>query len=272
MIQLLGKIRWIRNGSAKRIARVVMPFLYHPRGDGLGLEPVGDGEGAWVVPTSLVRPDWVCYCVGVGDNATLDVALATRFGCRVFSFDPTPRAIQYMSRLDYPRDRLTFLPYGVWNEDANLRFYAPANRAYVNHSVVDLHGTGEHFTAVCKRLSTIMAELGHSHVDLLKLDIEGSWREVLSDMLDQGLNVSVLCVEFDSPTSIGRMRSMIRRLADRGYLLVYFERENFVFVQRRSAEPRNTTSVKSPELEDLNSVASTSPVLSAGRPAGGLGG
>jgi len=77
------------------------------------------------------------------------------------------------------RTRLSFLPIGVWDEDTELRFFAPVNPAETSHSVFDLQGTGNYFLAECRKLSSIMHELGHDHIDLLKLDIEGAWRNVI---------------------------------------------------------------------------------------------
>ena len=56
-------------------------------GDGAELRFLGEGDGAW--PERAV-----CCCVGVGVNATFDLALAER-GHEVHSFDPTPRALDY---------------------------------------------------------------------------------------------------------------------------------------------------------------------------------
>ena len=232
-----GVVRRVRNGLNKRLARQVLPLFLRPVDSDLGLEPLGDGDGAWVVPTRIIQPDWVCYCIGVGENASFDVALTQRFGCQVFSFDPTPRSIEYMRTLPYDRQRLRFMPVGVWNDDVDLRFYAPANRRHANWSVVDLHGTGDYFTATCKRLRTIMREQGHSRIDLLKMDIEGSWYEVLKELLRENIRVSVLCVEFDSPTSLSKLRWAVRELSAIGMCLVHFERENFVFVDRAMISP-----------------------------------
>lgn len=206
-------------------------MMVHPQPGKLKLEPIGDGDGAWVVPVSLINPDWICYCVGVGVNATFDFGLAKRFGCKVYSFDPTPRSIKYMAE-HADRDRVTFLPVGVWKTDEVLKFYAPANRNHANWSTADLHGTAEFFTANCKRLSTLMRELKHDHIDLLKLDIEGSWEPVLYNMIAEKISVGVLCVEFDSPTSISKALQMVKALRAQGMEVVYMERENFVFISR----------------------------------------
>jgi hypothetical protein len=66
-------------------------------------------------------------------------------------------------------------PIGLWNEDAVVTFYAPINPAQDSYSFVRLRGTSEAgaVEAQVRRLTTVMKELGHTHVDLPKIDIEG---------------------------------------------------------------------------------------------------
>jgi FkbM family methyltransferase len=232
MPSALGLIRRTCNGLAKRLARLLLLHLVQFRRGNLQLQGLGEGEGTWTVPVNLIQPGWICYCVGVGLDATFDSALAMR-GARVFTFDPTPRSIEFMKTLDYDHKRISFYPIGIWNEHKQLKFYAPMNRRSANYSVRDIHGTSEYFVADCRRLINVMTELGHSRIDLLKLDIEGAWYEVLQDIIKEDIQISVLCVEFDSPTSYFKARRMIRELRAIGLEVVHQQRDNFLFVQRR---------------------------------------
>lgn len=184
------------------------------------------------MPINLLNDRSICYCVGVGIDASFDFALANRFRCRVFSFDPTPKAIDYMEHQQYDHTQLRFLPIGIWDEDTNLRFFAPANLKQTSHSVFDLHGTGKYFVAECRKLSSIMRELGHKHIDLLKLDIEGGWRRVTRSIIHEHISISILCAEFDSPTSLYRVLQVIRMLKSHGFVLVHREKDNYLFVQK----------------------------------------
>ncbi|MBN1507015.1 MAG: FkbM family methyltransferase [Sedimentisphaerales bacterium] len=173
----------------------------------------------------------VCYCVGVGIDASFDFALVDRFHCFVFSFDPTPASITYMERAEYDRTKLHFLPVGLWDQDTELRLYLPTNDETLL-SVYDLKGTGKYFVCKCQKLSTIMRDLGHTHIDLLKLDIEGAWHRVIRNMVMEGISISMLCVELDSPTSLVSVFRVMRMLRRLGLELVHFERDNYLFVQR----------------------------------------
>ncbi len=236
---ILGKLRrggailWgVRRKCDKMIVHAFLPLLVKPQCDDLELKRFGTDYGGWTVPVNLLGERSICYCIGIGIDASFDFALIEQFGGNVFSFDPTPKAIAYMERAQYDHTRLRFLPIGVWNEDTQLRFYSPANPEETSHSVFDLHGTGKHFTAECRKLSTIMQDLGHEHIDLLKLDIEGAWRKVIQNIVDEQISISILCVELDSPVTLARVLRIIRMLGSIGFDLVHFEKVNYLFVKK----------------------------------------
>jgi FkbM family methyltransferase len=201
-----------------------------------GLRRLG-GACGWVVPERLLAPDAVCYCVGAGEDISFDIALAREFDCGVHTFDPTPRAIAYVESLrsGLP-SRLVFHPWGLWEQDRRIRFYAPRDPAHVSHSAVNLQRTDRFFEADCKRLRTIMRDLGHRHLDLLKLDIEGAEYRVLESMLADGIVPRVLAVEFDEvhdpidDRASLRIRMMVKRLLNAGYRVVSVEGPNYTFV------------------------------------------
>src|SRR3546814_6680237 len=96
-----------------------------------------------------------------------------------------------------------FMPVGLWSEDATFRFYAPRDPTHVSHSIVNLQETESYFEARCRSIASLMAELGHDRLDLLKVDVEGAEHEVIRSMLASGIRPTVLCMELDQP-EIGR--------------------------------------------------------------------
>lgn len=214
------------------------------------LEKLGSRHGGWVVPADMIEPEWICYCGGVGEDVTFDLTLIERFGCDVYAFDPTPRAIRHVSMAAAGNHRFHFFPYGLWSADTELKFYASRNPELVNHSVVNLQRTSTYFVAPCKRVSTVMKDLGHRRIDLLKIDIEGAEYEVLNSLMDDGLqSIRVLCVEFDQPMPIAGVYRMAKRVIRWGYSLVCIDAWNFTFIRRESAHvarPAGTTSHRAP--------------------------
>ena len=77
-------------------------------------------------------------------------------------------------------DIFHFHPVGLWSYDGPLAFYAPQNRAHASYSALNLQQTEESIYCDVKRLSSLMSRLGHTRLDLLKMDIEGGEDEFLS--------------------------------------------------------------------------------------------
>jgi FkbM family methyltransferase len=192
---------------------------------------LGSQYGGWIVPASVLQPDSICYCAGVGEDISFDLALMKRFGCDVHAFDPTPRAIEFVRRTAADVPGFHFHPVGLWERDESLRFYAPSNPDHVSHSVMNLQQTDSYFEAPCRSLPSLMKELGHSRVDLLKLDIEGAEHEVIESMLEDGIRPAVLCVEFDQPVNVRALRTTLGTLDGAGYTLAGADGWNYTFVR-----------------------------------------
>jgi FkbM family methyltransferase len=192
---------------------------------------------AWVVPVSLLSPGAVCYCAGAGEDISFDVALAGEFQCEVHTFDPTPRAIEYCRSLaPHLPGNFHFHPWGLWSRDEAKRFYAPRDSRHVSHSIANLQGTTDYFEASCKCLRSILTDLGHSKLTLLKLDIEGAEYEVLRSLLADEIRPVTIAVEFDEiHTPMGnraaaRIRTAANQLIEAGYVLVAQDGANYTFV------------------------------------------
>jgi FkbM family methyltransferase len=208
------------------------------------LTRLGTEEGGWVVPLDQLSEKSVCYCVGAGEDISFDSGLVDRLGCQVHVFDPTPRAIAHVhKRLQSSdaagwRDRLLFHAIGVYNENRDLRFYAPRNPSDVSHSIENLQRTEDYFVAECRTLRTIMDELGHDAIDLLKLDIEGAEHRVLRQMVSDGIRPRLLCVEFDTalhqPHESEQAAQELQNLVHFGYDILHASRWNVTLMARTS--------------------------------------
>jgi FkbM family methyltransferase len=200
------------------------------RGD-VDLIRLGSELCGWWIPAAAVRPDAVAYCGGAGKDITFDLELLAR-GCRVTTFDPTPRAIAYVRGLGIDAPEFRFVPVGWWDEETELRFYTPRTADSPNFSVVNLQKTADYVTGRVKRIVDLMAELGDTTVDILKLDVEGAEYRVLHNILEVGPAPAVLCVEFDQPVPPSRTVNAVRQLVTAGYELVHIEFFNYTFVRR----------------------------------------
>lgn len=190
------------------------------------MEKIGSYANGWFVPLDMPK-NALCYCVGVGRDASFDFELVDR-GANVFSFDPTPPAVEYM-RQKNTQGKVNFRPWGLLDEDSSMRLFFPLAGDHGSYFIEDLHRTGQYYEVPCYRLKTIMEKLSHDSLYILKIDIEGSWYRALKDVIMSEIFAEFLQVEFDSPAPVWRVAHIVRLLAQSGYKLVLREGDNAVF-------------------------------------------
>ena len=202
------------------------------------LKEIGSDYGGWVVPTSLLNSDSISYCVGCGEDISFDLGVIEFFGCHVYGFDPTPRAIVFVRDVAGKNPKYHFYDIGLWDKEDTLKFFVPKNPDHVSHSLLNLQKTDEYISVNVKRLSHLMSELGHQRIDLLKIDIEGAEYKVIESIIEDDVDVKVLCVEYDEcfnpldSNYIKRIRWSVRSLIENGYLLVCSQNNgNYTFVK-----------------------------------------
>ena len=190
------------------------------------LEKIGTEYGGWITPTDLIDKQSICYCVGVGEDITFDLGLISRFGCQVYAFDPMPRAKAHVQQHGDPVEAFHYFDIGLWDKDEVARLYAHSNPESTSYSITNLHKTDDYIEAQCKRLSTIMKELGHTKIDVLKIDIEGAEYKVIESIIEDRLDVGMIFVEYDELHSkkydgyAGRIKESVELIQNCGYTLV----------------------------------------------------
>lgn len=179
---------------------------------------LGTDYGGYEILPELVSDDAVVYSVGIGEDISFDLGMIERFGCAVHGFDPTPRSLAWLEKQALPA-RFHVHPFGLAEFDGVARFAPPANPSFVSHSVLPGHD-GARIELPVKRIGTVLKELGHDRLDVLKLDIEGAEYAVLDDVLTTGVLPRQLLVEFHHGTggvALETTEASLDRLRDAGY-------------------------------------------------------
>ncbi len=237
MWNLLDRIRWkwiefsLQSFNADRVTGLKIQNTAN-------LERIGSSYGGWLVPTHLLGEHSICYCAGVGEDITFDLGLIARFNCEVYAFDPTPRAKLHVQRHAQKEKRFHFIDLGLWDRDEAAKFYAPTNPDHVSHSILNLQKTNTFFTSECNRLSTIMQTNGHSQLALLKLDIEGAEYRVIDSVIEDKLDIDIICVEYDEAYNsldknyLRRIKQSVLGLCKHNYTVVAVDQRcNYTFVK-----------------------------------------
>jgi len=156
-----------------------------------------DGYGSWTICPKLIDSKSIIYSVGIGDDISFEISLIRSFGLPVvFGFDPTPTSISWLSRQSVP-DEFKLFPYAISDYDGTARLFPHDNPDFVAHSLITREATAAQAVEVQVRtLPTLMAELGHRHIDLLKMDIEGAEYPVIDNLVSQHVEIHQLLVEF----------------------------------------------------------------------------
>lgn len=203
-----------------------------PRDD---LTRLGSSYGGYVIPAGLPRADWICYSAGLGEDVSFETQLIQRYACRVQAFDPTPRSVEYANQVAATEPRLKVYPLGLWSEDCQQRFYAPRDADHVSHSISNLQQTSTYFVAECRRVTSVMRELGDERLDLLKMDIEGAEHAVLETLAEDGIEPKLLLVDVHATPSIAQSIATVRSLCARGYVVVHLFRSDVTLVHESVA-------------------------------------
>jgi FkbM family methyltransferase len=186
------------------------------------------GYGSWTICPEGITPKSIVYSVGVGDDISFEISLIRSFSLpTLFAFDPTPTAISWLSGQHVP-DEFRLFQYAIAERDGTAKFFPHDNPDFVAHSLIPRKATASQAVEVPLRtLPTVMLELGHDHIDLLKMDIEGAEYAVIENLLLEKVDIRQLLVEFhhhDRYTegmSAGRTREAVHRLNQAGFKIFH---------------------------------------------------
>lgn len=210
------------------------------------LETLGTGSGAWTIDPAGLNADSVVYSFGIGRDISFDLDLIERFGLTVHAFDPTPEALSWVRRRALPA-RLHVYEYGLGGADGEMEFtrsrrsgsahYSPLRR-YRSEAVRD-----ETMRAPVRRLGSVMKTLGHDHVDLLKMDIEGGEYDVIEDLARAPCAIGQIALEFHhayQTIPLARTVEAVGRLRALGFLLIHISPRTYemTLLHRTFAERR----------------------------------
>lgn len=237
--------RWNDEGVMLKKLRRTIGNIIHPKAvvgkvdHACPMERHGSDYGGWTINPTGLGKDSIVYSFGIGEDVSFDVAMIRRFGCVVHAFDPTPRSIEWVKA----RQKSGEIPsgfvlheYGLAAHDGTVSFFAPDNPTHVSHTMIEGATKGRQITVPVKRLATILRELGHARVDLLKMDIEGAEYAAVEDILKERVAIPQMLVEYHHRfpnVGAARTQASINLLGAHGYRLFHISEsaEEYSFVK-----------------------------------------
>lgn len=185
---------------------------------------LGNEYGGYGVAPQNLREGAIVYSFGIGEDISFDFDIMEQYNAKVYAFDPTPKSIEWIRKQKLPL-HFKFFPYGLSCRDGIEKFYLPRNTDYVSGSVIPSDRLkNEYIEVEMHRLSTIMEQLQHDRVDIIKMDIEGSEYMVIPDILSCRLNITQICLEVHGrflDNGYRKTRQLIKLLNQHGYYIIY---------------------------------------------------
>ncbi len=186
--------------------------------------------GKWICDPQSLSGSSIVYSFGVGDNITFDTDMAGMFGCDVYMFDPSPSVVanfsSFKSGQSCGKGHISYQPLGL----------GPVSSAEGRQWDLVIEGK----RCDVQSLANIAGSLHHTHVDVLKIDIEGGEFAAVQQMLTSQtlltLQVKQLLVEFhlwDDPSFMDFVR-IVGALKMQGFLL--FRKEFNPYAADKCAE------------------------------------
>jgi FkbM family methyltransferase len=193
----------------------------HPIQVNLRKERVGGPNASWIIFPDCLSPDLVVYSLGVGNEIRFDLSLIEKFSVDVYAFDPTPESIAWISKQKLP-ERFHFMDYGVMDYDGIAQFqqfdgvqFGTKISSSQKNRIVELK---------VFRLATIMKNLNHTKIDLLKINIEGGEYAVIADLVASNIDVKQIVVEFHHRLpgySLKQTKQAVEALNNVGYKIFH---------------------------------------------------
>jgi FkbM family methyltransferase len=241
MLVRIKRVIWIRfnlNNSQLdewiKILTFVRPY-FKVKKNKMPMLRLGSSYGGWTILDSPRLKKSTVISAGLGQDASFDVEIASKFNCRVLIVDPTPVAVTHFEELmnrfksdsilssSFPYSEtskqsissydlsslksksLNIIRVALWSKDGEIKFFAPPKEVYekgerscsaINY-LNDYTQSGDFIYVPTKSLSTIFREYNLTDLELLKLDIEGAEIEVLNSMIENKIFPNQIAVEYD---------------------------------------------------------------------------
>ena len=139
------------------------------------------------------------YSFGIGENLSFSEDIIQHYNAEIYAYDPTPKSIEYVAKHVISTNKnFHFKPFGLSDKNEIATFYLPQNEEWVSGSSIITEGKKETGIDVEMRdINTLMRENGHTYLDILKMDIEGSEFRVIEGLIQSGAipNIYQICVE-----------------------------------------------------------------------------
>ncbi len=197
---------------------------------------LGTDYGGWSFLNDNNLENKFIISAGLGEDASFDIELVSKYNCKVIIIDPTPRAVEHHKQIIENAGKPKTEPYkkggkqnissydlthinnenfllisnALYNVDnKELKFFSPANKDHVSHSINnwqnDYKKSSDFIEIKTITIKSVLTRFNINRLEMIKLDIEGAEIEVLKNMLDEKIFPTQILVEFDELNKINKI-------------------------------------------------------------------
>jgi len=154
----------------------------------------------WVFIPKLILPGDIVYSIGICDDIAFEEVLMKDYAVSVFAFDPTPHSVNWIASKQLS-DNFTFKPWGVAGTDGQLNLYPRLSKKGKRSKIMytfqkEKNKTKDAIIVDAYTIGSMAKKLGHTHIDILKMDVEGAEYEALASLMETNIRPRIILVEF----------------------------------------------------------------------------
>jgi FkbM family methyltransferase len=199
--------------------------------------------GEWAFSPIGINRGSVIISLGIANDIQFDKGIINGFGCHVYAFDPAPKWIDRIKE-QQTLPEFHIHPYAIGAKEGSLRIAPHALDNRRTSSPMRSPGGGgtdnaKTIDVPVKSISTVMSEIGVKHIDILKMDIGAAEYAVIDDVLDSGIQVYQMLVEFHhrfKTVPIEKTKAVLKKLDAAGYRIFHISEnyQGFSFIHEKT--------------------------------------
>ena len=218
---------------------------------------LGTDYGGWSFLDNNNLKNKFIISAGLGEDASFDIEIISKYNCKVIVIDPTPRAIDHYNEIikntgktksslyekggkqrissydlsKINKENFILVEKALFDEDnKELKFFAPKNKNHVSYSINnwqnDYKKNSEFIKVKTVTIKNIINKFNIKDLEILKLDIEGAEIEVVNNIMNERIFPNQILIEFDelnkmNELAINRFYKVHQRLLLENYKLIH---------------------------------------------------
>jgi FkbM family methyltransferase len=209
------------------------------------LAHAGTQYGGWTYNETPLNQSSIVYSIGLGEDTSWDEEIIRRYNLTVWGFDPTPKSLSYVKgRKELHDGHFHLVPEGLSTVKKVTTFTFPKNPNHVSMREGVHSNLGSTINVTVNTLDNWMKLNGHFHVDIVKMDIEGSEYDVVEDWIARNFfPMDQLLIEWHFRWLKDKTRhdQLLSELKNRGWHVAHSQKDGqeMTFLRASSTWPTN---------------------------------